>query len=132
MNNYTEKDSKAYLYGICAVAVIGGLLFGYDTAVISGAEQALQEFFISGLGMAIGMNALSILSFQNVIGIAALVFIIVYTASFMMSWRPICWVLISEICPNTIRRNAVAIAVAAKWVSNYVISSHYLHYAIEA
>ena len=45
MSNYKETGSKAYLYGICAVAVIGGLLFGYDTAVISGAEQALQKFF---------------------------------------------------------------------------------------
>ena len=50
MSNYKETGSKAYLYGICAVAVIGGLLFGYDTAVISGAEQALQKFFASGLG----------------------------------------------------------------------------------
>jgi SP family xylose:H+ symportor-like MFS transporter len=50
MSSYKENGSKAYLYGICAVAVIGGLLFGYDTAVISGAEQALQEFFRSGLG----------------------------------------------------------------------------------
>ncbi|NLA94878.1 MAG: MFS transporter, partial [Bacteroidales bacterium] len=50
MSNYKENGSRAYLYGICAVAVIGGLLFGYDTAVISGAEQALQFFFVSGLG----------------------------------------------------------------------------------
>ena len=32
--NYTEKGSKLYLFSIVLVAVIGGLLFGYDTAVI--------------------------------------------------------------------------------------------------
>ena len=26
-----------------------------------------------------------------------------YSASFMMSWGPICWLLIAEIFPNTIR-----------------------------
>ena len=35
-----EKGSKAYLISIVMVAVLGGLLFGYDTAVISGAEKA--------------------------------------------------------------------------------------------
>ena len=69
---------------------------------------------IGSIGMTIGMAALSILSFSNnLIGMAALVFIIIYTASFMMSWGPVCWVLISEIFPNTIRGKAVAIAVAA-------------------
>lgn len=43
--NYPEKGSKLYLFSIVLVAVIGGLLFGYDTAVISGAESGLQQFF---------------------------------------------------------------------------------------
>ena len=41
----TENGSKGYLIGIVMVAVLGGLLFGYDTAVISGAEKGLQAFF---------------------------------------------------------------------------------------
>ena len=40
-----QKGSKAYLVSIVMVAVLGGLLFGYDTAVISGAEKGLQAFF---------------------------------------------------------------------------------------
>ena len=78
---------------------------------------------IGSFGMMIGMAALSVLSFMDVIGVAALVFIIIYTASFMMSWGPITWVLISEIFPNTIRGQAVAIAVAAQWISNFIVSS---------
>ncbi len=80
---------------------------------------------IGSVGMAVGMIAISALSYFEVIGVATLVFIILYTASFMMSWGPITWVLISEIFPNQIRGQAVAIAVAFQWAANYFISSTY-------
>jgi SP family xylose:H+ symportor-like MFS transporter len=80
---------------------------------------------VGSVGMAIGMFAIGSLAFMKVIGISTLVFIIIYTASFMMSWGPITWVLISEIFPNKIRGKAVAIAVAAQWAANYFISSTY-------
>ncbi len=76
-------------------------------------------------GMAIGMFAISALAFNRIIGMGTLVFIIIYTASFMMSWGPITWVLISEIFPNKVRGKAVAVAVAAQWAANYFISSTY-------
>ena len=44
--NQNQTGSKAYLTAIVMVAVLGGLLFGYDTAVISGAEKGLQAFFL--------------------------------------------------------------------------------------
>jgi len=85
-----------------------------------------KPLLITGsIGMAIGMIAIALLSFLDIIGIGTLVFIIIFTASFMMSWGPICWVLISEIFPNKIRGQAVAIAVAAQWTANYIISSTY-------
>ncbi|MFV0291489.1 MAG: D-xylose transporter XylE [Mangrovibacterium sp.] len=78
---------------------------------------------IGSIGMAIGMFAIGTLSFMNVIGMGTLVFMIIYTASFMMSWGPVCWVLVSELFPNAIRGKAVAIAVAAQWAANFLISS---------
>ena len=80
---------------------------------------------VGSTGMAAGMFAIAGLSYFNIIGVGTLVFIILYTASFMMSWGPICWVLISEIFPNKIRGRAVAVAVAAQWAANYLISSTY-------
>ncbi len=80
---------------------------------------------VGSAGMAAGMFAIAALAFLEIIGIGTLVFIIVYTASFMMSWGPITWVLIAEIFPNKIRGKAVAIAVAAMWAANYFISSTY-------
>ncbi len=161
----TEKRDKLFSYGV-AVVLIGILLSFFQQAVginvvlyyaprifenmgASGDASLMQTvvmgvvniiftvvailtvdkfgrkplLIIGSIGMMTGMIALSILSFKDVIGVAALVFIIIYTASFMMSWGPICWVLISEIFPNTIRGQAVAIAVAAQWISNFVVSS---------
>lgn len=80
---------------------------------------------VGSIGMAIGMFGVASLAYFEIIGVSTLVFIIIYTASFMMSWGPICWVLISEIFPNKIRGQAVAIAVAAQWAANYFISSTY-------
>ena len=45
MTSTPSNGSRTYLFSIVLVAIIGGLLFGYDTAVISGAEQALDQFF---------------------------------------------------------------------------------------
>ena len=95
-------------------------------AILTVDKWGRKPLLITGsVGMAIGMFAISSLSYNEIIGISTLVFIIIYTASFMMSWGPICWVLISEIFPNKIRGQAVAVAVAAQWAANYLISSTY-------
>ncbi|MBP6609957.1 MAG: D-xylose transporter XylE [Paludibacter sp.] len=78
---------------------------------------------IGSIGMAIGMFAIGALAHLQIIGVSTLLFIVLYSAAFMMSWGPICWVLISEIFPNTIRGKAVAIAVGAQWIANFVVSS---------
>lgn len=46
--DHTSSGSTTYLVLICAVATLGGLLFGYDTAVISGAIGFLQSHFELG------------------------------------------------------------------------------------
>lgn len=41
----SERGSTLYLVLVCLVATLGGLLFGYDTAVVSGAIGFLQQHF---------------------------------------------------------------------------------------
>ena len=40
-----KTQLKAYMFWVAFVASLGGLLFGFDTAVISGAERQIQEVF---------------------------------------------------------------------------------------
>src|SRR5690554_4322305 len=44
-------QNKFYVIGLTLVATLGGLLFGYDTAVISGAEKSIQAFLIDSQGL---------------------------------------------------------------------------------
>jgi len=44
-----NQGSKWYVAAITFTATLGGLLFGYDTAVISGTVKSLQAFFLDGL-----------------------------------------------------------------------------------
>ncbi len=79
------------------------------------------------IGMAAGAMGVAISNLVDGVNpIIPVVSIMVYSASFMFSWGPICWVLIAEIFPNTIRSAAVAIAVAFQWIFNFIVSSTFV------
>ena len=76
--------------------------------------------------MAVGAIAFAICQIVTLPPVVSVVCIMVYTACFMFSWRPICWVLIAEIFPNTIRSAGVAVAVAFQWIFNFIVSSTFV------
>lgn len=79
------------------------------------------------IGMAIGAMGVAASNFVGDVNpLIPVISIMVYSASFMFSWGPICWVLIAEIFPNTIRSAAVAIAVAFQWIFNFIVSSTFV------
>lgn len=82
--------------------------------------------FWGSLGMAIGACGVALSNVISDPGFLPVVSIMIYTASFMFSWGPICWVLIAEIFPNTIRGAAMAIAVAFQWTFNFIVSSTFV------
>ncbi|MDC1465808.1 D-xylose transporter XylE [Polaribacter sp.] len=77
---------------------------------------------IGAAGMAVAMLSLGFVFFSGATGYLALFCMMLYVASFAMSWGPVAWVLLAEIFPNKIRGRALAIAVAAQWISNYLVS----------
>lgn len=76
---------------------------------------------IGSIGMAISMLALGLTFYIGNVGMLSLIFMLLYTAAFAVSWGPVCWVLLAEIFPNSIR-GAMSIAVAAQWIANWIVS----------
>ena len=77
---------------------------------------------IGALVMAVSMIAMGTDFSLGGKGMVALTCMLVYTAGFAVSWGPVTWVLLSEIFPNQIRGKAMAVAVAAQWIANYLVS----------
>ena len=96
-------------------------------AIFTVEKWGRRPLLITGsIGMAVGAFGVA-LTFGNAsLSMVCMVSIMVYSAAFMMSWGPICWVLIAEIFPNTIRGKAVAIAVAFQWIFNWIVSSTFV------
>ncbi len=81
---------------------------------------------VGSIGMAIGAFGVAVTFGNPSLSLVCMASIMVYSASFMFSWGPICWVLIAEVFPNTIRGAAVAIAVAFQWIFNFIVSSSFV------
>lgn len=86
---------------------------------------------VGSLGMAAGAIGVAC-TFEGAIAndstmqLFCMISLMLYSASFMFSWGPICWVLIAEVFPNTIRGGAVAIAVAFQWIFNWIVSTSFV------
>jgi SP family xylose:H+ symportor-like MFS transporter len=96
-------------------------------AIFTVEKWGRKPLLISGsIGMAIGAFGVASTFGVDGLQLITMISILLYSASFMFSWGPICWVLISEIFPNTVRGTATAIAVAAQWIFNFVVSSTFV------
>lgn len=96
-------------------------------AILTVEKWGRKPLLIYGsIGMAIGAFGVALTFGNPSLGIITMLSIMIYSASFMFSWGPICWVLIAEIFPNTIRGAAVAIAVAFQWIFNWIVSSTFV------
>ena len=54
-----------------------------------------------------------------------LAFLMLFMASFSISWGPVVWVLLSEIFPNRVRSLALSIAVFIQWGANFAVSQSF-------
>ena len=96
-------------------------------AVFTVEKVGRKPLLITGsIGMAIGALGVALSNLVTVSPIVPVISIMVYSACFMFSWGPICWVYIAELFPNTIRSRATAYAVAFQWIFNFIVSSTFV------
>ena len=96
-------------------------------AVFTVEKLGRKPLLISGsIGMAFGALGVALSNVASLPPVVPVASIMIYSASFMFSWGPICWVYISELFPNTIRSQATAIAVAFQWIFNFIVSSTFV------
>lgn len=111
------------------LTVFNGIVnLGFTCVAIFTVEKLGRKplLIIGSLGMAIGAIGVACTFGNPELQLMCMVSIMVYSASFMFSWGPICWVLIAEVFPNTIRGAAVAIAVAFQWIFNWIVSTSFV------
>jgi SP family xylose:H+ symportor-like MFS transporter len=77
---------------------------------------------VGGFGMGAAMATLALCFQLQALGLIALGAMLVYIASFALSWGPVVWVLLAEMFPNAIRGKALALAVAAQWLANVAVT----------
>jgi SP family xylose:H+ symportor-like MFS transporter len=81
--------------------------------------------YIGSIGMTIALAAVGSFIYYDAVGNWVLPFLLLFMASFSISWGPIVWVLLSEIFPNKIRSLALAISVFIQWVANFVVTQFF-------
>ncbi len=111
------------------LTVFNGVVnLGFTCVAIFTVEKLGRKplLIVGSLGMALGAIGVAITFGNPSMQLFCMVSIMVYSASFMFSWGPICWVLIAEVFPNTIRGAAVAIAVAFQWIFNWIVSTSFV------
>lgn len=111
------------------LTIFNGIVnLGFTCVAIFTVEKLGRKplLIVGSLGMALGALGVACTFGNESLNLYCMISLMVYSASFMFSWGPICWVLIAEVFPNTIRGGAVAIAVAFQWIFNWIVSTSFI------
>jgi SP family xylose:H+ symportor-like MFS transporter len=107
--------------------VVGGANLAFTLVAIVTVDRWGRKplLVVGALIMAVAMIALGCLFNARVVGLGALIAVVVYIAGFALSWGPVCWVLLAEMFPNSIKGKGLGLAVAAQWLANLVVSGSF-------
>jgi MFS transporter, SP family, sugar:H+ symporter len=70
----------------------------------------------------VSQSGKSTVALPGIWGPVALVAANLFVVSFAITWGPVVWVLLGEIFPNYLRAAALAVAAAAQWIANFLVT----------
>ncbi len=83
---------------------------------------------LSGMAIALGLLAIAfqLPQLTSSLGIAVVLILMLYVASFAIGLGPVFWLLISEIYPLNVRSKAMSVATVANWGANLIVAVTFL------
>ncbi|PSD23899.1 MFS transporter [Stenotrophomonas maltophilia] len=114
--------SGALSIGACAVTVLLIDRIGRKPLLWFGSAGMSLSLALVVVAFASGSLADGHLQLPGRMGTLALVAANAYVVFFNLSWGPVMWVMLGEMFPNQIRGSALAVAGAAQWTSNFVVT----------
>jgi MFS transporter, SP family, sugar:H+ symporter len=115
--------SGALSIGACIVTVFLIDRIGRKPLLwIGSAGMAVTLGLVTFAFASASLDASGKLALSGTMGVVALVAANVYVIFFNISWGPVMWVMLGEMFPNQIRGSGLAVAGAAQWTANFLIT----------
>ncbi len=115
------SDTNASLLETSMLGVIN-LIFTVISIYLVDRVGRVPLLIIGSWGMFIALSVVGISAYYQITDSWLLPFLLLFMASFSISWGPVVWVLLSEIFPNKVRSLALSIAVFIQWIANFAVS----------
>lgn len=126
--NYAEEIFRSAGYSLSSVlqniAWTGSVNLVFTFVALGTVDRmGRRPLMIGGsIGLALVYSALGYCYFTQVTGLPVLLLVLAAIACYAMSLAPVTWVVISEIFPNRVRGQAMAVAVMALWAACFILT----------
>uniref|UniRef100_UPI0025D84EC5 MFS transporter n=1 Tax=uncultured Stenotrophomonas sp. TaxID=165438 RepID=UPI0025D84EC5 len=114
--------SGALSIGACIVTVLLIDKIGRKPLLWIGSSGMAVSLALVVYAFASGSMVEGHLQLPGHMGTLALVAANAYVVFFNVSWGPVMWVMLGEMFPNQIRGSALAVAGAAQWTANFIVT----------